>query len=189
MAVGYARLLPGSPTLRRSQALGSGGRHAVRRLEWPHRGEHQQDRRGRRHDGPLPRRGRGRAGAVPPLVRSRHHRVDHVSQDGGPAFAALPLHPDGPAELFEDGPDRLPRGRARPPGSDRGRVARRPRHSAGILGRQLAGRAIGDGSGHHLPRAGRQVRDGRLAHRHRRRSLSLGQSSLGGQPGHPPGAR
>jgi pimeloyl-ACP methyl ester carboxylesterase len=35
------------------------------------------------------------------------------------------------------------------------------------LGRQLAGRTVGDGGGHHLPRAGRQVRDGRFAHRHR----------------------
>jgi len=29
--------------------------------------------------------------------------MDHVSQDG-PAFAVLPLHPDGPAELQQDGP-------------------------------------------------------------------------------------
>ena len=55
---------------------------------------------GRRHECALPRCGRGRAGAVPALLRSRHHRVDHVSQDGRPAVAALPLHPDGPAELF-----------------------------------------------------------------------------------------
>ena len=56
--------------------------------------------------------------------------------------------------------------------------------AAGVLGRQLAGRAVGDGGGHHLPRAGRQVRHGRLAHRHRRRPLPDGQSPLGGQPGH-----
>ena len=30
--------------------------------------------------------------------------MDHVSQDGRPAFAVLPLHPDGPAELQQDGP-------------------------------------------------------------------------------------
>ena len=64
--------------------------------------------------------------------------------------AALPLHPDGPAEFFEDGPYRLPRGGARGPGPDRGRLAGRPRHPAGILGRQLARRAVGDGGGHRL---------------------------------------
>ena len=77
-----------------------GGRHAVHRVEWPHRSGHQQDHRGRRHECALPRCRRGRAGTVPPLLRSRHHRLDHVSQDSRRAFAALPLHPDGPAELF-----------------------------------------------------------------------------------------
>ena len=52
------------------------------------------------HDCALPRYRRGRAGAVPAFLRSRHHRVDHVSQGGRRAVAALPLHPDGPAELF-----------------------------------------------------------------------------------------
>jgi hypothetical protein len=173
-------------------ALGPGARVAVEltlRVERPHRGGHQQDHRGGRHarghECALPRCGRGRAGAVSALLRPRHHRVDHVSQDGRRAVTALPLHPDGPAEFFEDGPDRLPRGGARGAGAHRSRVARRTRHPAGILGRQFAGRAVGDGGRHHLPRAGRQVRDGRLAYRYRGRPVSFGQSPLGGQPGPP----
>ncbi len=166
-----------------------GGRHAVHRVEWPDRGRHGQDHHGRRHQCALSRCGRGRAGAVPALLRSRHHRVDHVSQGGRRAVNAVPLHPDGPAELFEDRPDRLSRGGARAPGADRGRPPRRPRHCAGILGRQFAGRAVGDGGGHRLPRAGPEVRDGRLAYRHRRRPLPVGQSPLGGQPGHSPSPR
>src|SRR5205809_6507318 len=47
------------------------------------------------------------------------------------------------------GPYRLPRGGARRLGADRGRPAGRPRHRTSALGRQLAGRAVGDGGGHH----------------------------------------
>src|SRR5215469_13599777 len=47
---------------------------------------------------------------------------------------------------------------------------------------------VGNCGGDHLPRSGPEVRHGRLAHRHRRRPLPDGQSPLGGQPRHPPGA-
>src|SRR6266446_9850156 len=56
---------------------------------------------------------------------------------------------------FTSAEHRLPRGGARRPGAHRGRLARRPRRRAGALVRLLAGRAVGNGGGHHLPRAGR----------------------------------
>src|SRR5438046_2035070 len=54
---------------------------------------------------------------------------------------------------------------------------------------QLAGGTVGHGGRHDLPRTGPKIRDGRLAYRHRRRSLPDGQSPVRRQPGHPPGNR
>ncbi len=174
---------------RASRADPRGGAHGVHRIEWTHRGRDEQDDRGRGHDRPLPRRRRGGAGALPALLRPRHDGLDHLLQGHRRAVAALPMHPHGPAQLQQDGTDRLPRGRPRGPGPDRRRPHGCAGYRAGALRRQLPGRAIVDGRGHHVPGPYHQVRDGRLAHRHGRRPVPDGQSALGGQPRHAGGAR
>src|SRR5207245_494524 len=88
----YPRRLPGPGRAGRPwsrsglKAPPEGGRHAVRRVEWAHRGGHQPDHSsrgpGREDDGPLSRRGRGRSGAVPALLRPRHHRVRKFRMGG-----------------------------------------------------------------------------------------------------------
>ena len=141
------------------------------------------------HDGALPRHRRRGAGALPALLRAGHDGVDHLPQDRRRAVAALPMHPRGPAQLQQDGAHRVPRGCPRRPGAHGRRPHGRARHRAGALRRKLAGRAIVHGRRHHVPGPDRQVRDGRLAHRHGWRPLPDGESALGGQPGHARGDR
>ena len=138
-------------------------------------------------------------GTGDPVVFLRHlrpqpnHRMDHVPQGGG---RIVPRHyrrasvmdlPNSP----EDGTDRLSRGV-----HSLQRIARQslrwPRcalYRAGALGRATR-RAVSrqrDGGGDQLSRPGREIRNGWLAYRHRRRFATYWPPALRGQPRHPTG--